>query len=432
MNKSTAGFTVSDITFFKKQMLNWANRFNIFLFLDSHGYRDQYSAQEWVLAAGAAAEFNAKENALQSLEQFQQQHAGDWLFGHIGYDFKNQVEPLGSSHPDGIGFPDIFFFNPAIVIRRIEGGVEISSSQEPPAVIFEEILDIQPQPEGQLQPVELKSRIEKQDYIETIEKLRHHILRGDCYEINFCQEFFAEHAVINPLQCYQQLSSASPAPFAGFYRLHHKYLLCASPERFICKRGSKIVSQPIKGTAPRNQSDPGADALQKQQLLASQKEKSENVMIVDLVRNDFSKICNKGSVRVEELYGVYSFPQVHQLISTVTGELPPDTSLAAAIGACFPMGSMTGAPKRRVMELTEQYEKMKRGIYSGSIGYISPDGDFDFNVVIRSIMYNQTHHYVSCQVGGGITFYSDPEREYEECLVKAGAIKKVLRGAAPL
>jgi para-aminobenzoate synthetase component 1 len=225
---------------------------------------------------------------------------------------------------------------------------------------------------------------------------------------------------------YHNLSVISPAPFGGFYKLNDKYLLCASPERFLQKKGRRIISQPIKGTIKRNPADAAEDENLKKELLSSQKDKSENVMIVDLMRNDLSRVCTEGSVHVEELYGIYTFPQVHQMISTVTGELNEATDLADILSTTFPMGSMTGAPKRSVMELTEQYEKTKRGIYSGSIGYITPGKDFDFNVVIRSIMYNRSGQYLSYQVGGGITFYSDPEKEYEECLLKAGAIKKVL------
>lgn len=150
-------------------------------------------------------------------------------------------------------------------------------------------------------------------------------------------------------------------------------------------------------------------------------------MVVDLVRNDLSKVCKEGSVKVSELFGIYSFPQVHQMISTIEGELDEKVPFSSILKACFPMGSMTGAPKKRVMELIEQYEKTKRGLYSGAVGYIDPNGDFDFNVVIRSILYNAVNQYLGYQVGGGITFYSDPEKEYEECLLKAAAIRKVLQ-----
>jgi para-aminobenzoate synthetase component 1 len=224
---------------------------------------------------------------------------------------------------------------------------------------------------------------------------------------------------------FRNLGKLSPNPFSALYKVNNKWLICASPERFLKKEGSKIFSQPIKGTAKRS-AEKKKDEENRINLGSSQKERSENVMVVDLVRNDLSRVCKKGTVKVEELYGIYSFPQVHQMISTISGELKEGILFAEIIRACFPMGSMTGAPKKRVMELIEQYEKTKRGIFSGAVGYISPTGDFDFNVVIRSIMYNAPAHYLSFQAGSAITFYSDPAQEWEECLVKAEAIKKVL------
>jgi para-aminobenzoate synthetase component I len=425
VKRLTATFRVNNIDHFKQQMLNWANQFNIFLFLNSHNYSDKYSAEEWILAVDVLDEFKATENVLEELKTWLRKER-DWKFGHLGYDLKNEIEQLSSEHPDHIQFPDIYFFQPAIIIRKKQDAIEIQSFSISPGEVFKEISST-PQPEHQPKhELNILQKISKQEYIEVIEELRRHILRGDCYEINFCQEFFAENAVISPLSLYQELVSISATPFAGFYKLKDKYLLCASPERFLQKKGSKIISQPIKGTIKRNTTDAEADEALKQQLQQSQKDQSENVMVADLVRNDLSKICKPGTVHAAELYSIYSFPQVHQMISTITGELREGTDLADILKAAFPMGSMTGAPKIRVMQLIEQYEKTKRGIYSGSIGYISPEDDFDFNVVIRSIMYNASNQYLSYQVGGGITFYSDPEKEYEECLLKAEAIKKVL------
>lgn len=412
-------------------MLNWANRFNIFVLLDSHSYKDKYSCEEWMLAAGMIDSFEASNNIFPELKQFLASKK-DWLFGHFSYDLKNHIEPLNSKHPDHIQFPDIFLFQPDILVRKIGETIEISSVTKDPKQILQEISSEKAEFTDNVGTIGIQQRISKEEYLQIIEKLRKHILRGDCYEINFCQEFFAEDVVIDTMDLYRKLSSVSPTPFGGFYKLNDKYLLCASPERFLQKNRSKIIAQPIKGTIKRNSADAAEDEQLKQELLSSQKDKSENVMIVDLMRNDLSRICKEGSVHVEELYGIYTFPQVHQMISTVAGEISADADLADVLQATFPMGSMTGAPKRRVMELAEQYEKTKRGIYSGSIGYITPEKDFDLNVVIRSIMYNRSNKYLSYQVGGGITFYSEPEKEYEECLLKATAIKKVLNGSAPL
>ena len=249
---------------------------------------------------------------------------------------------------------------------------------------------------------------------------------ADIYEMNFCQEFFAENAVIDPLSVYQQLAKLSPTPFSGYFKLKDKYILSATPERFLTKRGTILTSQPIKGTARRS-TEETEDAAIKQALSTNKKEQAENVMIVDLVRNDMTKSAVKGSVKVDELFGIYSFPQVHQMISSISCQLSPQVHFVEAIKNAFPMGSMTGAPKLRAMQLIDQYEKSKRGIYSGSMGYITPDRDFDFNVIIRSIIYNSTNRYLSFQVGSAITYQADAENEYDECLLKASAIMSVLK-----
>lgn len=406
-------------------MLNWANRFNICCFLDNHQYHSQHQAVECLAAAGAVNIFSPGENALSQLDAFSNTHH-DWLFGHFGYDLKNETAPLHSQHEDRIGFPDVFFFQPETVLQLKDDTLTISCLEKDPAAVYQEISSLSITGTDESWAIPIRQKIPRSDYIATVEKLRDHILRGDCYEINFCQEFFAEDVEVDALQVYRRLTAISPNPFSCFYKLNNRYVLCASPERYLQKKGNHILSQPIKGTFKRNALDAAADAALKQQLQQSEKDKSENVMVVDLVRNDLSRICEEGSVKVDELFGVYSFPQVHQMISTVSGDLKPGIILSEIITATFPMGSMTGAPKRRVMELIEQYEKTKRGIYSGAVGYISPGKDFDFNVVIRSILYNAANRYLSYLVGGGITFYSDPGKEYEECLLKAEAIRKVL------
>lgn len=406
-------------------MLSWVNRFNICCFLDNHQYSSSHQSVECLAAAGAASIFSPTENIFTYLQELYRNNQ-DWLFGHLAYDLKNTVAPLHSSHPDQIGFPDIFFFRPETVLQLSGNQLTISTLQENPEQIFEEICSLPLGSVSESSSLAIQPRMAKEEYLQKIESIRQHIQRGDCYEINFCQEFYATNAQIDPLSVYRQLTEISPNPFACFYKLDDKYVLCASPERYLQKKGNRLLSQPIKGTFKRNLTDTVADESLKQALIKSEKDRSENVMVVDLVRNDLSQVCKEGSVQVEELFGVYSFPQVHQMISTISGELKTGFGLAEILQASFPMGSMTGAPKRRVMELIEQYEVTKRGIYSGAIGYISPDNDFDFNVVIRSILYNATTAYLCYLVGGGITFYSDAEKEYEECLLKAAAIQKVL------
>ena len=427
VKRITASFSIPQVSILKQQMLSWANRFNNCSFLDNHQYHSTHQTVECLVAAGAVQVFSAEKNILPQLKTFCQEH-NDWLFGHISYDVKNDVEPLQSVHPDHIGFPDIFFFQPEIVLQLTGDKLTVSSLTKDPKIIFEEITNSTWTMDHGPWPVSSQPRISKEAYINTIQSLLKHIQRGDCYEINFCQEFFATDIEVDPLSVYAQLTAISPNPFSCFYKLDNRYLLCASPERYLQKKGNKLLSQPIKGTFKRNTESAEADEQLKMELQQSEKDRSENVMVVDLVRNDLSRVCKEGTVQVDELFGVYSFPQVHQMISTITGELKEGIDLADILKVTFPMGSMTGAPKRKVMELIEQYEKTKRGIYSGAVGYINPAKDFDFNVVIRSILYNANEQYLSYLVGGGITFYSDPEKEYEECLLKAEAIKKVLQG----
>lgn len=430
-SSNSHSFTINNFEETKQKVLNWLKRFDTFCFLDNHQYQLEPHSIECLVGAGVKRKLVVNAgNALEQLQFFMERSDGDrqtgaWVFGHLGYDLKNEIEDLVSSHPDHVNFPDLFFYEPEIVIRLNEQKLIVESGDA------EEIYrDIQSTTISQVdqsqKAIAIQSRFTKEEYISTVNKLRDHILRGDCYEINFCQEFFAPGVKVDPLLVYQQLSQLSPNPFSALYRQGEHWLLCASPERFLKKNGRNILSQPIKGTSKRMINDPIGDAGMKKELFNSAKDRSENVMVVDLVRNDLSKICAEGSVSVDELFGIYSFPQVHQMISTVSGLLRENISFSEMIRAIFPMGSMTGAPKKRVMELIERYEKTKRGIFSGAVGYISPGEDFDFNVVIRSIMYNEESGYLSYQVGSGITFYSEAEKEWEECILKAEAIQKVL------
>jgi para-aminobenzoate synthetase component 1 len=436
--RTFVSFTIPENRRIKLQMLNWASRFNICAFLDNQHYQLPFNSFECLLAAGAVNSLQASAgHALDDLRQFAARH-NDWIFGHFAYDLVHETESFGSPRKETnpIGFPDLFFFIPEVILELKGNVLSIGSFHGDGASILEQIVNSpdtfeMPMPPGPI----LQPAFTREDYLATIGKLRQHILRGDCYEINFCQEFFSQPASIDPLRTWSALSQASPNPFSAYYKLDEKYLLCASPERYLRREGNTLISQPIKGTAPRAHNDPAADEAAGAGLKDSAKDRSENVMVVDLVRNDLSKICLPGTVRVEELFGVYSFPQVYQMVSTIKGEMPPAIGLTEAIKATFPMGSMTGAPKKRVVELIDRYERTARGLFSGALGYVTPHGDFDFNVVIRSLFYNEATRYLSYQVGSGITFYSDPEQEYEECLVKAEGIKKALQGqtrTAPL
>ena len=420
-------FSISDFEQTKEKVLNWVQQFSTFSFLDNHQYQIEPHTLECLLAAGIKRQLKVSPGtALDELQQFIDEK-NSWLFGHLAYDLKNEIEKLTTANPGYIGFPDLYFFEPEVIIRLTANEMIIEAGN--PAAVYAAVSA--PASGSTQQPalsaaINIQSRFSQQQYTAVINKLKQHILRGDCYEINFCQDFFAENAGINPVEVYKKLSVLSPNPFSALYRIDNSWLLCASPERFLKKQGNKLLSQPIKGTSKRILNDGAEDDKSKDELKHSAKDRSENVMVVDLVRNDLAKICEEGTVKVDELYGIYSFPQVHQMISTVSGELKKNTSFTEIIKATFPMGSMTGAPKMRVMELIEEYEQTKRGIFSGAVGYISPDGDFDFNVVIRSIMYNAESEHLSFLAGSAITFSSDPQKEWEECLIKAEAMKKVL------
>jgi len=416
--------TLQNISDFKQKALHWANQFDVCCFLDSNEYKDAYSAYDFVIAAGVQSELKcASGTAFDQFKAFQSINK-QWLFGFFSYDLKNETENLQSNHADQLNFPDLYFFIPEYLIAFKNGKIEILIGDR---TILDEINSFPFKSQNLPVTLNINQKISKAQYISKIESLKSHIIRGDIYEVNFCQEFFAENAQINPVATFEALNQLSPTPFAGYFKVYNQYILSATPERFMCKRGNRLISQPIKGTAKRS-TNPNIDEQIKQNLRNDIKEQAENVMIVDLVRHDLTKSAVKGTVKVDELFGIYSFPQVHQMISTISCELDPEIHFIDAIKNAFPMGSMTGAPKVKAMQLIEQYEETRRGIYSGSFGCISPDGDFDFNVVIRSILFNAESKYLSFQVGGAITYQCDAEKEYEECLLKASAILKVLGG----
>jgi len=408
-------------------MLLWSKAFDRSCFLHSNGYNSQvsnylYSDYDFIAGVGVRDEIICNENAFQSLKDFNNK-TNDYLFGYMSYDLKNEVEELSSKNIDNIGLPQLHFFVPEYVFISKEQEIELHYHEDiNPQTIIEEIENTELV--VGMNKTDLQPRISRNEYLETIAKIKSFIKRGDIYEVNFCQEFYDENAEINPYDVYIALKEVSPVPFGAFYRLGDRYLMGASPERFLKKVGSKLITQPIKGTAKRGATAEEDEAII-HELQTNPKERAENIMITDLVRNDLSRSATKASVHVDELCGVYTYPQVHQMISTVSSCLRDDIDAVDAIKMAWPMGSMTGAPKVRAMKIIESLEKTKRGLYSGSIGYITPEKDFDFNVVIRSLIYNSENKYLSCIFGGAITMQSVAESEYEECLLKAEAIKRV-------
>ncbi|MBS1733090.1 MAG: anthranilate synthase component I family protein [Bacteroidetes bacterium] len=427
VNSNKLRFTINDSKLFKIKMLNWLSRFNIFCLLDNNHYQFAEPGFELLAAAGCQRSIKLEKGSnLDALKTFSKENK-NWLFGHFGYDLLNAGITNYNQNPEDINFEDGFFFIPEILVKLASGQVIIESDRRPAEEVFSEI-ESQPATISKIPfgEINVQASVSRDEYIHRLKQVKEHIHRGDCYEINFCQSFFAEHVNIDAVYFYHKLTSLSPNPFSAFYRINARYCMCASPERFLRKNGNVIISQPIKGTSKRVLSDMLLDEANKQYLKHSPKERSENVMIVDLVRNDLSKVCTEGSVHVSELFAVYSFPQVHQLISTVKGKVDDDVDWTDIIKACFPMGSMTGAPKKKVLELINRYEEIPRGIFSGSIGYVTPGRDFDFNVVIRSLMYDASKQLINFKAGGGITFNSDADKEYEESLLKAEAIMHVL------
>ena len=403
-------------------MLNWSKQFSILIYLDSNGYKSQYGCYECLMAVGAQAQVSDLDSLQASYEQEK-----DWLFGHISYDYKNNLIPRlkpARSNTQAIG--TFNFFRPDIVcyIAPECSELVVESLTIAPDEVYNSIIQCEEHIAIALPEVHFKKRTRREQYLKAIEQLREHIRNGDCYEINYCNEGYAEHVSLEPLQAFTALNQLSRAPFAAYYRTGDNYMMCASPERYIQKAGDVVCSQPIKGTAGRG-TDEATDSAISKQLYNSIKDRAENVMITDLVRNDLARSCVPGSVHVDELYGIYTFPQVHQMISTISGKLSDDCSLTDAIANSFPMGSMTGAPKIKVMELIEQYEDVARGLFSGTVGYITPEGDFDFNVVIRSLFYNSATQVLSYQAGGAITYDSTAEGEWEEMRLKAWALERI-------
>jgi para-aminobenzoate synthetase component 1 len=396
--------------------------------MDSNDYPQRYSSYDCMLAVDAFTSVKTDfHNAFEDLKQYQQT-TKDWLFGYLSYDLKNDVEALHSNNFDGLDFPDLFFFQPKKIVTLKGNQIEIqylTMCDDEVEEDFEEIVKGQESRANSQEIPIIQQRISKESYINKVSKILEHIHRGDIYEANFCMEFFVENANINPLEKFLKLNEISKSPLAVFFKNNTHFLLSASPERYLKKEGELVISQPIKGTAKRFL-DAIEDEKSKSELASDPKERTENIMISDLVRNDLSRTAQKGSVKVEELCGIYSFEQVHQMISTITSKLDHQYTVADVIKTTFPMGSMTGTPKVSVLKIIEELEETKRGLYSGAVGYFTPNSDFDFNVVIRSILYNQEKKYASFSVGSAITSQSIPKMEYEECLLKAKAMREVL------
>lgn len=412
MKKASAH--IVDPRLLEHRLLELSSSRSFFALYTSRGYPNSHKNYELVFGWGADAVYTDDELVPADLQV-------GWKFGFLSYELRTKFERVSAGNERLGDWPSIQFFVPSVRGTLDQDGMlEVWADNERIAhEVLQEILQV-PAPSRErsfhldFSPVETK-----EEYIENVRSLQGHIQRGDIYEVNYCTAFTANFDKLDSVSLFQRMASNTDAPFSAFVKMDGHELLCTSPERYIKKSRNKICSQPIKGTNRRSYSD---NAAAQSELLQSEKERAENVMIVDLVRNDLSRIAAKGSVEVSELFGTYAFKNVNQLISTVEAEVVPGTQNWDIIAATFPMGSMTGAPKVSAMELAERYEKVAREIYSGAVGYITAEGDFDFNVVIRSIAINRTLGVATLHVGGAITILSDPEEEYKECLLKAESV----------
>lgn len=361
---------------------------------------------------------------LKEMQVFIDLNKEDYIFTALSYDLKNGIEKLESKNDDYLNFPKAILWVPKYVIRREKEKVIFLKGENDDfsKKVLNDFLKLESNKDFTPLNADFKARTSVEDYLKNVNLLKEEIQYGNIYEVNYCQEFYAENVdLTNPLETYFKLNHITKAPYSSFFQFNEFSILSGSPESYIQKSGDVIKTSPIKGTRKRGANEEEDEQL-KIELFNDKKERAENVMIVDLVRNDLSRIAKKGSVNVDEFLGIHTFETVHQMISTISCEVEEDILFTDILQATFPMGSMTGAPKFSAMNLIEKHEEFQRGIYSGSIGYIAPNGDFDLNVIIRTLIYNQEKQYLACPVGGAITILANAEDEYEECLVKVKGI----------
>ncbi|AUD01857.1 aminodeoxychorismate synthase component I [Spirosoma pollinicola] len=435
--------SVEDLPGWRWQALAWAvteqtHKDGFVAFLTNNGIpypNDPFPNRLFIGAKRVISFSGEKAPGVDAFQELQNAHREkpSFLVGYFGYDLKNQLEKLDSRNLDRLQFPDVYFVEPEWIIDFDKsddlGNALIIQGEGDVSTLLNQLRSFMTMATLVIPSVAPISsthcRVTPDEYQANVRRIQEHIRLGDVYELNYCIEFFKENAHLDPLATYRALNERSPMPFSSFVKLGDRYILGASPERFLKKTGRQILSQPIKGTVRRGQT-PEEDAALRAYLLNSEKERAENLMIVDLVRNDLAKSAETGSVHVDELFGIYGFQHVFQMISSVSVTLRANVSWTEAIRNAFPMGSMTGAPKVRSMELIDELEVSRRGVYSGALGFVTPDGDFDFSVVIRTLLYDAQRQYASFSVGSAITYDADPAQEWEECLLKAKAIRDVL------
>ena len=424
MNRKEKVFNVENINDFKDKLLFFSKSKENVILLDSNSKKNDY---EFIFSYGKISELKSFDNSLDKLDNYIKQ-VDDWIFGFISYDLKGEIEGFNSKNLKYFDVPNLSFFQPSTI--WVFDGVELKALYFDEKELFDvwnqiNKINISCDSFKSNPNVELKGRLSREEYIKKIKNIKKRIKMGDTYELNFCFDFFNDNTKINPENTFKKLNKLTESPMSVYYKDHHLHVLSSSPERFIKRNKKTIISQPIKGTKKRGKNI-DEDVFLINSLKNSIKEKSENHMIVDLVRNDFSRIAKKGSVKVTELSKINTYKNIHQMVSTIEAQIENDMFFSTILKSTFPMGSMTGAPKIKTMKIIDELEETSRGIYSGAIGYIDPNKNFDFNVVIRTIIYDDKLSKISVNVGSGITFKSDPKDEYEECLTKIDALKKSL------
>ncbi len=403
-----------------------ADNYDHVFWLDSCNQANPYGIGEFDLLVGLGAkrELELKEGEFTWEEVNNFVRSNKWMFFGLSYEFKSKTNHLVSANPTPFAWPIMSLVEPEIVVAIKRNGEILLSGIS--LVSLTHPLSIEVSQDASLRYQDMKSSMTKEEHQEKVVQIKKEIAAGNMYEMNLCMSHeLTQFQCSNPFQLHQQLIQASPTPFSSYVKFREKHVLCASPERYLSVQDNTMFAQPIKGTSKRYR-DENKDAASRLHLANSIKERAEHIMIVDLVRNDLSKLCAAGSVRVEELFGIYGYRHVNQMISTISGELSKPFDFVETLHATFPMGSMTGAPKYIVLKFIEALETSARGWYSGSIGYVEPNGNMDSNVVIRTLLYDDKHKSASFSVGGAITYDSDPDQEYEECLLKSKAIRLLL------
>ena len=423
-------FSLNDQENFIKKMISFSKELSYSCILHSNYSENnvpkKYYQFDLICAFDSVENISVSKDSLNQLDKFHNQ-TKDWMFGYISYELRDELFKTKSKKADIFGRNNLTFFRPrhVFLIKNKKLVIESIEDEESVSIFFEKISNYNYCNED-LPKINFLARETKKTYLSKISKIKSHIQRGDIYEMNYCQEFYKENISLSTQNLFIKLNKLTKSPFATFLNIENFTIIGTSPERYMLKQENNIISQPIKGTSKRV-SDKNEDNELKKNLSKSAKDISENIMIVDLVRNDLSVTAKEGSVKVDKLCGVYTFSHVHQMISTISSKLKDKKKFVDVIATTFPMGSMTGAPKIKAMELIEEYEETKRGVYSGSVGYINPEGDFDFNVIIRSLLYDSQKKYLSLSVGGAIVSKSEAIKEYEECLIKAKPIFDIFR-----